>query len=335
MDDAGQACVIDFCSHGGIVVEEADLAEMDGVAREGAAGFKVFMPSDPPVTPQVLWKAVNTAARTGLRMVVHAEESACLEENVDWTNPLGFARSRPAVAENAATALILEMASAAGAPIHICHVSSGRTADIIDHYRASGTDVTAETTPHFLIFNMKDFNTIGARLKTTPPLRNSIDNDILWQALAFGVIDMVVSDHFLGRIPEIDHEESFEEKGAGIAGLEISIPLLYHVGVQKGRIDMARFVQVTAERPAEVFGFDWCKGYIRVGLDADLIIFDPEKEWSVESTVDFSRALSLPYKDWQLKGKVIKTFVRGNEIWNDLRIVANKGTGKFVTRKIG
>ncbi len=303
MDSAGQACVIDFCTHGGIVIEEADLLEMEGVAREGAAGFKVFMPADPPVTPKVLWKAVQTAATTGLRMVIHAEESACLESKVNWADPLGFARSRPPVAENAATALVLEMALAAGAPIHICHVSSGRTADIIDHYRSLGVDVTAETTPHFLIFNKDDFKEIGARLKTTPPLRDPIDNDILWQALASGVIDMVVSDHFLGTLHQINLEETFEEKGPGIAGLEISIPLLYHMGVQEGKINMDRFIQVTAERPAEIFGFDWCKGYIRQGLDADLIIFDPEQEWTIGSTAEISRASSLPYEGWKLKGK--------------------------------
>ena len=333
MDAAGQACVIDFCTHGGIVVEEADLLEMDGVAREGAAGFKVFMPSDPPVTPKVLWKAVQTAAKTGLRLVIHAEESACLESKVNWADPLGFAQSRPPVAESAATALALEMAYAAGAPIHICHVSSGRTADLIDHYRTLGADATAETTPHFLIFNKNDFKTFGAKLKTTPPLRDAIDNEILWQALASGVIDMVVSDHFLGTLPEINREETFEEKGAGIAGLEISIPLLFHKGVQEGKITMERFVQVIAERPAEVFGFDWRKGYIRQGLDADLIILDPDQEWTVGCNTAISRAASLPYEGWQLKGKVNKTFVRGNEIWNGDSIVARKGTGKFVTRK--
>lgn len=333
MNSAGQACVIDFCTHGGIVVEGADLLEIAGVAREGAAGFKVFMPSDPPVTTEVLWKAVKTAAKTGLRMVIHAEESACLESKVIWADPLGFAKARPPIAENAAAALALEMAYAAGAPIHICHVSSGRTADLIDHYRTLGANVTAETTPHFLIFNKDDFKTFGARLKTTPPLRDAIDNEILWQALASGVIDMVVSDHFLGKLPENNREETFEEKGAGISGLEISIPLLYHMGVQKGRIDVNRFVQVTAERPAEVFGFDWCKGYIREGMDADLIILDPDQEWTVGRTSDITRAASLPYEDWQLKGRINKTFVRGNEIWNGNEIVAIQGTGKFITPK--
>jgi len=333
MAAAGQACVTDFCTHGGIVIEDSDLMEMEAVAKEGAAGFKVFMPSDPPVSPEVLWKAVKSAAKTGLRMVIHAEESACLDSEVNWSDPLGFAAARPPVAENAAAAFVLEMALAAGAPIHICHVSSGRTAELIHRYRSLGADVTAETTPHFLIFNKDDFKKLGARLKTTPPLRDAVDTQILWQALADGVIDMVVSDHYLGALPETDQETTFEEKEAGIAGLEVSLPLLYHVGVHGGKISMERFVQVTAERPAEIFGFDWRKGRIQKGLDADLVIFDPEQEWTVSVFDNFSRAASLPYEGWHIRGKVKRTLVRGNEIWDGESIVTEKGTGHFITRK--
>ncbi len=331
---ASQECVIDFCTHGGIVVELEDLIQMHGVAKEGAAGFKVFMPANPPVSRKVLWTAVQTAARTGLRMVIHAEESACLKTDVDWSDPLGFANARPPVAETAATAFVLEMARAAGAPVHICHVSSGRTADLIDQYRSWGVDVTAETTPHFLIFKKEDFSEYGSRLKTTPPLRDAADTKILWQALADGVIDIVVSDHYLGELPTPEEEASFEEKGAGIAGLEVSLPLLYHAGVHGGKISMERFVQVIAERPAEIFGFDGRKGKIQKGKDADLVIFDPSDEWTVSSIGDFSRSSTLPYAGWHLKGKINKTLVRGVEVWNGESILANKGSGTFIPRKL-
>ena len=101
---------------------------------------------------------------------------------MDWNDPLGFANARPPVAETAAAALLLEMALAAGAPIHICHVSAARTADLIDLYRGWGADVTAETTPHFLAFSKDDFRKYGQKLKTTPPLREAGDPDRLWQA---------------------------------------------------------------------------------------------------------------------------------------------------------
>jgi dihydroorotase (multifunctional complex type) len=333
MKAAGNNCVTDFCSHGGIVVEVADLEQMNAVAEEGVAGFKVFMPADPPVTPEVLWKAIQTAARTGLRMVIHAEESACLESEINWSDPIGFANARPPVAETAATALVLEMALAAGAPVHICHVSSGRTAELIDQYRSLGTDVTAETTPHFLLFDKDDFRKYGASLKTTPPLRDPIDTEMLWQALEDGVIDIIVSDHYLGELPSKNRVVTFKEKEAGIAGLEISLPLLYHTGVQNGKIGLDRFVSITAERPAEIFGFDRQKGKIKEKMDADLVVFDPDQEWTVGVFEDFSRASTLPYEGWRLKGKVKRTLVRGIEVWNGDAIIAEKGTGKFIARK--
>lgn len=330
---AEETCVVDFCTHGGIVVEEEDLLEMDGVAKAGAAGFKVFMPAEPPVSRKVLWNAVKTAAKTGLRLVIHAEESACLETEVNWADPMGFANTRPQVAETAAAAFVLEMALAAGAPIHICHVSSGRTADLVDQYRGWGADVTAETTPHFLIFEKKDFNQLGARLKTTPPLREAYDNKVLWEALSDRVIDIVVSDHYLGALPNARHQEGFEQKEPGIAGLEVSLPLLYHEAVHKKRLTMSRFVEVTAERPAEIFGFDYTKGKLAPGMDADFVVFDPESETLVKDTGEFSRAADLPYLDWQLTGKIKHTFVRGREVYDGSLIQMDKGAGKFIPRK--
>jgi len=330
---AEKNCVTDFGMHGGIVVAPSDLSQMDDVAKAGAAGFKVFMPANPPVSREVLWGAVQTAARTGLRLVIHAEESACLRNDVDWADPLGFAEARPPVAETAAAAFVLEMALAAGAPIHICHVSAGRTAELIDCYRSWGTDVTAETTPHFLNFEINDFEKLGARLKTTPPLREAGNPEILWQALADGVIDIVVSDHYLGELPQPDHQVSFEEKGAGIAGLELSLPLLFYTGVVQQKLSLKRFIEVTSERPAEIFGYAKQKGKIAPGMDADLVIFDPDKEWVVTAMNSFSRAAGLPYEGWKLTGKVRLTMVRGNAVWDGESIQAKKGMGCFVARQ--
>lgn len=330
---ADKECVVDFGTHGGIVVDLSDLVEMAAVAKEGAAGFKVFMPAEPPVSREVLWGAVQTAAKTGLRLVIHAEESTCLEKEVNWADPLGFANARPAVAEEAAAAFLLEMAYAAGAPIHICHVSSGRTAELIDHYRSLGADVTAETTPHFLIFEKADFREYGARLKTTPPLREKRDTEILWQALADGVIDTVVSDHYLGELPREGAQVPFEEKEAGIAGLEVSLPVLYHKAVHERGWTLDQLIKVVAENPARIFGFDDRKGKIAPGMDADLVILNPDQDYVVRKCGAFSRAVSLPYEGWLLKGKINHTIVRGVDIWNGDSIQVKKGAGRYVARK--
>lgn len=330
-----QQAVTDFGLSAGIVVDESDLRELGEIKQLGAAYFKVFMPSEPPVDSARLWACVQAAARTGLRMALHAEDVNCLAPIVDWDDPLGFARSRPAVAETSATAQALEMARAAGAPMHICHVSVGRTAELVDDYRAHGVDVTAETTPHFLLFDESEFIRQGARVKTTPPLRSRADVELLWQALCAGVIDALACDHWfgdaLGRNMLHPHAPlpGMREKEAGIAGLEVSLPLIYDAGVCAGRLTLARFVEITAQRPAEIAGYTR-KGVIAVGADADLVLIDPNAHWTVNPLDEFSRLPTTPYLGRPLRGRICRTLVRGKTVWDGEHITAAPGWGRYV-----
>jgi dihydroorotase (multifunctional complex type) len=332
---AQSECVIDFGLAGGIVVAHKDLKSIREVSSFGSPYFKVFMPANPPIEAALLWASVKAAAQTGMRMAIHVEEVGCMEPNIDWQDPLGFANSRPVVAETSAAAQVLEMARAAGAPVHICHVSAGRTAELIDTYRNWGVDVTAETAPHYLIFDKSEFKQLGARLKTTPPLRSPQDGKILWQALADGVIDAIISDHYLGELPEPGKPAlTLREVEAGIAGLEMSLPILFDAGVEKGRISLKRFVEVTSTRPAEILGFAHRKGSIAPGMDADLVIFDPEDTWTVAATRPDSRITMTPYEGRKIQGRVVRTLVRGKTVWDGKNICAGRGTGQFVDSKV-
>jgi dihydroorotase-like cyclic amidohydrolase len=323
--------VIDFGLGAGIVVSQADLQDLQEAAEFGSPYFKVFMPSEPPVDTALLWQAVKAAAHTGLRLAIHAEETACLESEVDWKDPLGFAKSRPVVAEVSAAAQVLEMARAAGAPLHICHVSAGRTCELIDQYRGWGVDVTAETTPHYLIFDESEFIRQGARVKTTPPLRHPQDVEALWQALAEGIIDAVVSDHYLGMLPTTGRPEpGLRESEAGIAGLEFSMPLLFDVGVSKGRISLERFVECTSLNPARILGYSHRKGCIAPGMDADLVILDPQVVWTAAVVGPFSRAAWSPYTGRAIQGFIRRTLVRGETVWDSETICVRGGSGQFV-----
>ena len=328
-------CVTDFSLGGGIVVSQEDLKSIGDVARFGSPYFKVFMPANPPVDAALLWASVKAAAHTGLRMAIHVEEVGCLESEVDWDDPLGFAHARPAVAETSATAQVLEMARAAGAPVHICHISAGRTTELIDAYRSCGVDVTGETAPHYLILDESEFLRRGARVKTTPPLRSPQDSQILWQALADGVIDAVISDHFLGELPQSGKPSlALRELEAGIAGLELSLPLLFEAGVDQGRISLKRFVEVTAARPAEILGFAYRKGRIAPGLDADLVILDPLATWTAAATWPDSRIAMTPYEGKKFQGRVSRTLVRGKTAWDGQTICVDRGSGQFVESRI-
>ncbi len=327
-------CVTDFSLAAGIVVSLDDLSALGELAQLGAAYFKVFMPATPPVAAKELWAAVQAAAHTGLRLGLHAEESGCFLSEIDWRDPLGFARSRPIVAESSATAQVLEMAHAAGAPVHICHVSSRRTAEVIALAKTQGTDVTAEVPPHFLLLDETEFARQGPRVKTTPPLRTHADNEALWEALADGTLDALACDHFLDQLEPVSSDLSgMREAPAGIGGLELSLPLVFSAGVQEGRLSLGRFVEVTAERPAAIAGLAPRKGRLAVGADADLALIDPEARWIVTRQGDFSRAETTPFAGWRLHGRVKRTLVRGRTVWDGERITAEAGWGRHAASR--
>jgi allantoinase len=328
--EAEAACVVDFGLVAGIVVVEDDLRYLGELAEMGASYFKVFMPGEPAVTPQVLWAAVQTAAATGLRLGLHAEEIACISPQVDWSDPLGFPHSRPYAAESSAAAQVLEMARAAGAPVHICHVSARQTAEVIDNAKSHGVDVTAEIPAHFLLWDETEFGRQGVRVMTTPPLRTFEDNLDLWYALDEGVIDVVACDHYLGSLePGSKDFRKMVSAEAGIAGLELSLPLIYSTGVVEDRISLRRFIEVTSQNPARICGLSDRKGQIAVGRDADLVLFDPEAQWTVAPQGEFSRNAGSPYLGWQLSGRVKQTIVRGRSVWQDEEIKVQAGWGKY------
>lgn len=329
---ADRECVSDFGFTGGIVIHQEDLDHLDELCACGVSQFKVFMLSKP--SDELLWQAVQTAARTGLRLAVHMEEPSLLRE-VDWNDPLGFYKANPPEAENVAVARMLEMARAAGAAIHVCHVSSARSAELINQYKGWGTAVTAETTPHYLILNQNNITGFPERAIVTPALREERDNEVLWQALEDGVIDILVSDHFLGAAPDPSKPRPApRDAEPGIAGLEVSMPLMYSFGVQRGKLSIQRFVEAFSLTPASMAGIAGQKGSLNPGLDADLVLFDPSCVWDVQSPAKESRIATLPHEGWQLQGTVKQTWVRGKEVWNGNEITCDAGWGCTIPKGI-
>lgn len=320
--------VSDFGLIGGIIIDVDDLEKLEETTECGVHLFKIFMLSDP--TTKLLWKSVQLAARIGMRLVVHMEEPALLNE-VDWNDPLGFPKANPPSAENVAAAHLLEMARSAGAPIHVCHVSSARTAELIDIYKGWGTDVTAETAPHYLLLNEEEFYLQPSRVVVTPALRKAEDNSMLWQALESGVIDAIISDHFLGALPTPSKERpQAKDAKPGIASLEVTFPLLYDRGVRAGKISLKRLIETVSTKPAELARISSRKGRISENMDADLVIFDPKMQWVIKDLGSNSRISTLPYQGWQLEGKIEKTMVRGNVVWDGVNITHDPGYGKFI-----
>jgi len=322
--------VIDVGLIGGIVIENSDLDHMDELAEAGTSFFKIFQPAEPPVSTETIWKAVQTAAHTGMRLVLHAEDPSFLLPLGNPNDPLSFPHSRPAVAETSMVAQVIDMARAAGAPIHICHISTGRTAELVAWGKAHGVAVTCETTPHYLLLDESDFEVYGARVKTTPPLRLKKDCQELWQALEGGIIDAIISDHYTeSSAPLPMGAEFIPDAPAGIAGLEVSLPLIMHEVLQ-GKLSLQRFVEATATTPAKLAGISMLKGSILPGMDADLAFWDPEASWHVAPAVEFSRIHTTPFAGKTLDGSITRTWVRGKQVWDGRKIQVAPGYGRRV-----
>ncbi|MDO9545786.1 MAG: dihydroorotase family protein [Pelolinea sp.] len=320
--------VADFGLIGGILIDLEDLENLNEIKECGVHLFKIFMLSCPSM--ELLWKSVQFAARTGMRLVVHMEEPTLLN-TVDWNDPLGFVKANPPSAENVAVAHLLEMARSAGAPIHVCHVSSARTAELIDTYKGWGVDVTAETAPHYLLLNENEFYSQPDRVVVTPALRTAEDNRVLWQALEDGVIDAIISDHFLGALPVSSSvRRSAQDAEPGIAGLEVTLPLLYDRGVRAGNISLKRLIETISSKPAALAKIDYRKGKIAEKMDADLLVFDPRESWTVKTLGKNSRISTLPYEGWQLEGRIEKTLVRGKVVWDGKNILCEPGWGDYI-----
>ena len=328
VEQADSQCVSDLAFTGGILLDESDLTHLEEVFHAGVTQFKIFMLSKP--TDDFLWEAIQRSAQVGFRLTIHMEEPSLLSA-VDWDDPLGFPKANPPSAENAAVARLLEMAHAAGAAVHVCHVSSARSAELIAKHKAWGTAVTAETTPHYLILNEEIFSVCPERAIVTPAIRTKRDNDLLWQALEEGVLDTLVSDHFLGALPDPSRPRPKpKDAEPGIAGLELSLPLIYDQGVCKGKLSMQRFIEAASQTPARLLHIQHKKGKIQAGMDADLVLFDPLKKWKVQDMGEQSRISTLPYENWELQGSVRATLVRGKVCWDDEKSLPEKGWGTFV-----
>lgn len=324
--------VIDFGLCAGIVVDDSDLKEIDKLVQLGTPYVKLFMPLKPDY--DFIYRVLIACKDAGTILGIHAEDMRLIthfSKDVDWSEPISFTRSRPDIVERMATAAILEMTAFTGATVHFCHTSSAETAELVKRAKERGVKASVEVQPHFLVLDERSFADQGPYVKTTPPLRNEKVKEVLWRQLAQGAISFVSSDHFYCSRKEKEAGfKDIRQAPAGIPGLEHALSLTYHFGVNSGKIDIIRFVEVTAEEPSKFCGFYPRKGVLAVGSDADFILFNPKVEWVIEPKNMFSKARYSPFANLRIKGKVIKTFVRGREVYDGHSIKLAPGFGKYV-----
>ncbi|MBI3182141.1 MAG: dihydropyrimidinase [Myxococcales bacterium] len=341
----GKACT-DYGFH--MIVREAGketLAEMDLLVKEGVPSFKLFTayPGVFMVDDATLLRALQRSAGNGSLICLHAENGPAIDVLVaeavanGHTAPKWHALTRPPRLEGEATHRAIVLAEQAGAPIYIVHLTCKEALTALREARGRGVPAMAETCPQYLFLSQENYeepNFEGAKYVMSPPLRPKGHDEALWQGLRFGDLELVSTDHcpFNFKGDKDLGKSSFAKIPNGAPGIEPRMSLMWDGGVRAGRIDVNRFVEITSTAAAKIFGMFPAKGTIAVGSDADLVVFDPEKEirWSAKThhmRVDYN-----PYENRVTRGAPAQVFSRGNLIVDGEKWLGKAGAGKFVRR---
>lgn len=322
-------CRVDWAAWGSVVADNQN--HIEPLAAAGVRGFKCFL-IDPGtaeftmVTEHQLRAALPYLVRTGLPLLVHAELASPVDRataeltNADWRSYSTYLKSRPDEAELSAIRMLLALCGEFRFRLHIVHLVTHQALDILREARASGLPVTVETCPHYLHFAAEGIPDGSTLHKCAPPIRSRDNREQLWQALREGVIDMVVTDHSPCP-PAMKQLESGDFKSAwgGIPSLSVALPVMWTEASARGFTlrDIARWM---AEAPAKLAGCAAHKGKIAAGMDADFVVFDPDREFVVSPERLHYRHRVSAYMGQRLRGVVNATYLRGRIVYDEGRL---------------
>jgi dihydropyrimidinase len=322
------------------------VSELPAMVDAGVTTAKAFMVFDFRLDDVRLFEAMRVLGERGGMLQVHCEDPVLIDAAIASALYRGntaaryHAASRPAYAEGVATARAMAFARAADAPVHVVHLSS---ADALRHVRdakALGLRVSAETCPHYLALTDARYEADDelevAKVVISPPLRSIDDQDALWAGLADGDLDLIATDH----VPDRAAVEKgatlrgvpFDRISNGAPGIETLLAIGYGAGVGRGRLTIERLVDLLATTPARRFGLRR-KGAIDVGVDADLVLFDPAARRVIRADELHHTSDYTPYEGFEVSGSVRSVFVRGRAVVRDGAFVGERGYGRFVERE--
>ncbi|MFC0107177.1 dihydroorotase [Kibdelosporangium aridum] len=288
------------------------LAELGAMARSNA-NVRIFSDDGMCVAdPLIMRRALEYSRGLDVLIAQHAEEPrltvGAQAHEGETAARLGLA-GWSAAAEESIVARDCLLAGHVGARLHVCHVSTAGTADVLRWAKARGTQVSAEVTPHHLLLDDDRLNTYDPVNKVNPPLRAISDTKSLREALAEGVIDCVATDH----APHAPQDKDCEWSAArpGMLGLQTALSVVIQTMVQGGLLDWRGVARVMSERPAEIAGLPDHGQPIAVGEPANLVLVDPKATWTVNGAELASLASNTPYEGMELPGVIKATLLRG------------------------
>lgn len=343
-------CVVDFCFYGAASAKHAE--DIGKLAADGRiVAFKSFLHAPPEGREQEfegltmaddaeLMIGMQALAKTGLICAFHAENNdltayyAKKFQAEGRVSGIDHARSRPPFTEVQSVERVLRFAQYTGAVVEIAHVSTPEAMELIVQAKARGIKVYLETCPHYLFLTEDALVKFGPFAKCNPPLRPAAMRDALWKYVNDGSVDYIGSDHspFLYEEKTRGLDNIFKAV-SGFPGVDLRLPLMLDA-VQKGKVSLTRVIELLCTNPARCFGIYPQKGVIRVGSDADFVVFDLDGEMVVDKSKNYSHArdIAIPYDGWHLACHLDATILRGRVLMqNGIVDETAKAYGRLVT----
>jgi dihydropyrimidinase len=357
---ADSKAAVDFSFHMNITrLTPAIEAEMPTLAAEGITSFKVFMAYNNRLRlgDGEIFRVLRIAQEHGLLTMLHAENGDVIDILIGealaegHTTAEWHGRTRPAWGTVEAALRGGALAAQAGASLYLVHMNTAGEVDQLEYLRQHGVAMMGETCPQYLFFTEEELRrSDGAKWVCSPPLRTQVDNERLWNGLARGLIQTIATDHcpffFEGRKPILYEGKEVAIRGKdlgegldfthipnGLPGVGDRLPILWTHGVGRGRITPNQFVALNCTNPAKLFGMYPCKGALLPGSDADIVIWDAQRQLTYGKQTAQHRTDYNLFEGWKLLGFPDKVFLRGNLIVDDGRWLGHPGMGRFIPRK--
>ena len=344
LEAVGPHARVDYCFWGGLIPDNLD--QLAGLDEKGCVAFKSFLgpvsPDYAPLSYGQAYDAMERIAAFGGRAGFHCEDRSvilCRQAAMqargrnDWQ---AFLDSRPVAAEMIATQAVIELAKATGCAVHICHVSSPYVARAIRQAQREGVDITAETCAHYLCMTQEDLLEKGPLFKCAPPLRTRQDRDELWEYVADGTLCAIASNHSPCTWEEKHTAilgqpiQSVFDVWGGISGIQSGFQAAFSEGCIKRGLNPAVLAAAMSERPARAFGLWGKKGALLPGFDADVVLVDPERRWTITGeSLCYVNKISA-FVGMEGTGLPVKTLVRGQIAAEDGRPTGQPGFGRLV-----
>ena len=337
---ADDKCSCDYSFHMSVVEwNEETEREIQDMINEGITSFKLYMTYPAMIVDDGdLYKIIKKLNEYGCFAGVHCENAGAIDALIAEAKkegrlgPENHPLVRPDIMEAEAVHRLLVIADAADAPVMVVHLTNRKAFEEVMRARMNGQKVYAETCPQYLllddsVYSKPDFE--GAKYVCAPPIRKKADQDCLWKALANDQIQTVATDQCSFTMEQKAlGKDDFTKIPGGLPGVQTRGTLLYTYGVRTGRITQERLL---SENAAKLYGVYPNKGVIREGSDADIVVFDPEKENVISAKTHLYHTDNNPYEGFKLHGDIDSVYLRGAHVVQDGKVILEK-IGKYIKR---